>query len=398
MKKLYQSLSNACYLLFLFVKLVFLRLTGRINIIGISGGPGGGKTIFIDYVTNILTEAGHRVYRVPEAATILINEGEKPGSVAFQIKVFLKILVLEWSIIVQALHDDFKGKIFILCDRTLFDGGGYVDTKDFMHVIKQFGMTIWSMSKRYDLIIYFQSAAKNAPGFFGKETNEARYEDEPGAGETCDHTFVWCSKHPNFKFVYNDGRTFSQKLFKGFQLLCEDRGLPIPLNDTKSMRFYLHDFDKKIFEDVSVHVSEILITQYYLKNENGAQKPPRLRSKRYKGTELFFYTRERKTGKDEYTQVERIITIEEIDDLLAKRDPHTKVIKKYRFSFFMNGNLYEIDLFKNSILHEGITGNAILKITPTKQKADIVMPEFFTPLVAKPLQPRELTDYMIACQ
>ncbi len=398
MKKYTKQAFDACILLFLLAKLLFFRLIKRIHIIGISGGPGGGKTIFIDYVTDMLTTAGHRVYRVPEAASILINAGEIPGSVAFQIKVFIKILELEWAAITLALKDNFTGHIFILCDRTLLDGNGYITDEEFSTVIKKFKMTIQSICKRYSVILYLETAAKNAPGFFGKETNEARYENEVEAKETCDRTFTACSKHPHFIHIFNDGGTFSQKLFKAYQQLCKVCSLPVPLKDTSAKRFYLHVFDSKMFQHINANVTQISIVQYYLKNKTGAQKPPRLRSKRYKDTEIFFYTRERQTGPDEYTQVEQIISIDELDALLVDVDPATKKIKKERYSYFSDGNLYEIDVFNREIFHKSFPGNAILKITPTKQKANITMPSQFQPLVLKELEAKELTDYMIACQ
>lgn len=366
------------------------------KIIGVSGGPCSGKTILINYIANILTNAGHRVHIVPEAATILITAGEQPGSIAFQRLVFKKVLELEKIAIEQAKRDGFMGKIFILCDRTLLDGNGYITDEEFLGIVAEFNMTIADICNRYDAIIYLETAAKGAPGFFGKETNDKRYENTEEAAITCERTIKSCSRHPYFIRIYNDGGTFSQKLFKAYQCFCKLCELPIPLSDTNAKRFYIAMFNKKMFTLIGPKPKHVVITQYYLKNEAGAHKPPRLRSKLHEKTEIFFYTRERQTGIDEYTQVEEIIPADQLDELLTQIDPTIKKIKKDRYSYFSDGNLYELDVFNEHILHKGKTGNALLKITPTTYQAEIILPDIFKPLVVMPLEARDLTDYMIA--
>ncbi len=366
---------------------------------GIGGGPGAGKSILGGYLVNQLTDAGYRAYFVPEAASILIAGGATPGSVAFQILVFKKILELERHALEQAEADSYDGPIFIIFDRTLFDGGGYITTEEFLQLIAEFGMTIEDLCARYDAILYLETAAKGAPGFYGKQNNAVRYEDLPGAIATCDRTFAAYQPHPNVKVTSNNGGTFSQKLFSGYQNFCLSFQLPVPLSDNLAKRFYLKSFDIRMLEQLNISYSAVHVEQIYLDTVASAHKPRRIRRKVHNGTETFFYTRERQTGVDDYTQVEKIITHEEYERLRKELNHDLKVIYKTRYSFDYEGLLYEIDIFENPIyLSDGLRGVGKLKITPTQQQKKVSILNFFNLYISRELEPKELTDYMIACQ
>lgn len=333
---------------------------------------------------------------VPEAATILIKEGHKPGSVGFQIAVANLILEYEREALKQAKRNYFNGQIFILCDRTLLDGNGYVTDEEFGIVLRHIGMDNTMITKRYDAIIYFESAAKGASGYFGKQSNDARYENIPEAVETCDRTWQACSKHPHIAKIYNDGGTFSQKLFYAYQQLCRASNISIPLSDTSAQRYYVTTIDKEML--ISLATAAVTVEMYYLASTANYHKPERLRSKTHNGVVTYFHTRERQTGSDEYTQIEKVVDKATFNELKLRHNPTTKVIHKTLYSFEREGLIYELNLYNEPIMHNGIPGVGILKITPTKANGEIKIPEALRPMTQIPLKPKELTDYMIACQ
>ena len=74
--------------------------------IALTGGPCAGKSSAMNYLKKELEKNGIKVIVVPEAATQVINEGNTPGTVAFQFKVFQRQLELERKANLEALSYD----------------------------------------------------------------------------------------------------------------------------------------------------------------------------------------------------------------------------------------------------------------------------------------------------
>jgi len=172
----------------------------------LTGGPGGGKTTAGDLFRR---EMGERVVLVPEAATMIFTGGfprvHVPGAVhAAQRAIYH----------VQRNLEDVQAAMYpdrvLLCDRGTIDGAAYWpgDPHDFFEDVDT---TMQAELKRYDAVIFFESAAVGGMGIEGG--NPIRNESQEQA-VVLDHKLrqLW-SKHPRFILVPHNTSFFKKISF-----------------------------------------------------------------------------------------------------------------------------------------------------------------------------------------
>ena len=172
----------------------------------LTGGPGGGKTTAGDLFRR---EMGERVVLVPEAATMIFTGGfprvHVPGAVhAAQRAIYH----------VQRNLEDVQAAMYpdrvLLCDRGTIDGAAYWPG-DPHHFFEDVDTTMQAELKRYDAVIFFESAAVGGMGIEGG--NPIRNESQEQA-VVLDHKLrqIW-SKHPRFFLVPHNPSFFKKISF-----------------------------------------------------------------------------------------------------------------------------------------------------------------------------------------
>jgi predicted ATPase len=183
---------------------------GRCRIV-LTGGPGGGKTTAADLFRR---EIGERVVLVPEAATLLFSGGfprvEEPLAVrAAQMAIFQLQRGLE-----EVQSARFPERI-LLCDRGTIDGAAYWPgfPHDYFDAV---GTTLDAELKRYDAVIFFETAAVGGVSIEGG--NPIRNESMQQAVELDRKLRALWSRHPRFVFVPHN-RSFFKKISFGLASL-----------------------------------------------------------------------------------------------------------------------------------------------------------------------------------
>src|SRR3989338_7486942 len=103
----------------------------------VTGGPCGGKTTGLNYIQEKLENAGIRVIKVPEIATLLMNSGldprkmDKEQFLKFQELIFDTQMHFEDKLFRRAM--DIKGGDVrvMLCDRGCMDNIAYMGWEEF---------------------------------------------------------------------------------------------------------------------------------------------------------------------------------------------------------------------------------------------------------------------------
>ena len=127
----------------------------------LTGGPCGGKTTFLELVTQ---ELGSAVQVVPEAATMLFKGGfprplsqtDTPGRLHLQSAIFH--LQKELEPLCEQRAKSSKKKL-LLCDRGTLDGLGYWP-KSKAHFFRHLHTTPELELSRYTLVIHLESAPR----------------------------------------------------------------------------------------------------------------------------------------------------------------------------------------------------------------------------------------------
>ena len=189
----------------------------------LTGGPGGGKTTAADLFRR---EIGERVVIVPEAATLLF-QGGFPRSPDPQAARFAQAAIFQ----VQRNLEDVQAILYpgrtLLCDRGTVDGAAYWpgEAHDYF---KSAGTTLETELRRYDAVIFFETAAVGRISIEGG--NPIRNESLKQAVRLDARLRSLWSQHPRFILVPHN-RSFFKKISFGLaavesifaQLACGGR-------------------------------------------------------------------------------------------------------------------------------------------------------------------------------
>lgn len=179
--------------------------------IALTGGPGGGKTTAADLYRR---EIGERVVIVPEAATILFQGGfprsRQPHALrSAQTGIFH----------VQRNLEDVQAALYpgrtLLCDRGTVDGAAYWPGEPH-HYFNAVGTTLEAELRRYDAVIFFETAAIGGASIEGG--NPMRNESLQEAVVLDGRLRKLWSRHPHFILVPHH-RSFFQKINFGLAAL-----------------------------------------------------------------------------------------------------------------------------------------------------------------------------------
>lgn len=172
----------------------------------LTGGPGGGKTTAADLFRR---EIGNRVVIVPEAATILFQGGfprcRKPEP---------RRIVQTAIFHLQRHLEDVQSALYpgrtLLCDRGTIDGAAYWpgDAGDYFKAV---GTTLKEELTRYDVVIFFETAAVGGSSIEGG--NPIRDETQDQAVELDGKLRALWSQHSHFIFVPHNPSFFKKISF-----------------------------------------------------------------------------------------------------------------------------------------------------------------------------------------
>src|SRR4051794_23814721 len=140
-----------------------------------------GKTTAMSTLTERFQALGWRVFRVPEAATMLLSGGHSFANLnrlqqyQFQAALLKLMLSLEEAFITLArsTHE----RCIVLCDRGTMDCRSYMPEDEWQQLCKEVGMTTMQLrDERYDCVLHLVTAANGASGFYTTEGHAARSE------------------------------------------------------------------------------------------------------------------------------------------------------------------------------------------------------------------------------
>ena len=195
----------------------------------LTGGPCGGKTASINYLSEKLINQNYSVKIINETAASLLNLGYMPN-VNISILDFQNLL---FKIQFLNEYNAEKKSNILLCDRGLFDGKVYMDNKDFQKILELNKIEEEKLLSTYDGALYFRSISHEYPEEFSKK----RIYESPEVGKKRDEysQMIWSKKIIPCHYDNLDGLDNKQEMI--YQALIEQ------LNNIKEKNSYdLSDF------------------------------------------------------------------------------------------------------------------------------------------------------------
>lgn len=313
--------------------------------LALTGGPCAAKTTAKTFLMQKLRDAGFHVLFVPEAATILLENGVRPGP-AFQKQVLRMIRDLEANFMGAANLLDPDAVPVIICDRGLMDGLAYCGDRDaFARWLADMGLTfVDARDGQYDAVFHLRTAALGAEAFYTLETNAVRSES-PREARALDAKILeaWMG-HSHLRVIPNNG-TLEDKLRHLLAEVCVVLGIPEPV-ETERRFLVAPDFDIGV---LAAHATVEIEQLYLLSNEPAGGL--RFRKRSQDGSAVYFKTLKR-PGPHPSSRIETedFITAEQYEFGRQFQIPGSRVVRKKRHCFVYEEQYFELDVFENPVL------------------------------------------------
>ena len=172
----------------------------------LTGGPCGGKTDSIGFLSKKLIGQDYSVKIVNETANSLLKLGYMPS---INISTFdFQNLLFKIQFLKEYISEG-KSNI-LLCDRGLFDGKVYIDENDFQKIFDLNKVKEKEISSTYDGALYFRSISYEYPDKFLKK----RIYETPEVGRIRDERCkeIWIDKIVSCNYDNLDGFENKQKI------------------------------------------------------------------------------------------------------------------------------------------------------------------------------------------
>jgi len=197
----------------------------------LTGGPCGGKSTAMATISDRLLSLGFRVFRVPEAATlILTGTGLNPGLMEEHERQVFEGTIIKTKMALEDLYYNLAAAssqpCVIICDRGTMDTAAYMNDEDFDILLDDHNWNrIDLRDKRYDAVIHMVTAAIGAEKFYTTENNAARTEDMNQARDLEFKVLNAWVGHPHIRIIDNS-TGFPEKINRVEEYICQVVGAP----------------------------------------------------------------------------------------------------------------------------------------------------------------------------
>lgn len=340
-----------------------------VPMIAISGGPCGGKTTAMAEIVRWCQDHGFTPIVVPEAATSLINSGLNPLSADFQDFILSDIIHAENLRLKAAYSGVYKDPVLI-GDRGRMDGQAYVRSpEEFTAALERVGLKITEARDIYDGVIFLDSAADGAEEFYTTGNNEARRESLEEALILNNRTKAAWHGTPHLIVIDNKaGEDFDRKIQRCVEALARILGVPVPIECER--KFKLLEFDPDKLPQSAVEVS--IIQTYLMSTKPNVVE--RVRARGNRDHMYYFHTIKEPIRPGEVVEYDRMISRDEYETLLVRRDVDRRPIVKTRHCFTFQDQYCEVDEFAGRL-----GGLTVLEIELHDLNQPVVVPDFLGP-------------------
>ncbi len=307
----------------------------------LTGGPCGGKTTALKYVSQRLKDCGVPVITVEEFAARLMNEEKTPqnmGRYEFH-KLLFEMELNETAKKIRLAEAMDCERVVILFDRGLLDSRVYVTEEEFARYSALHSLNEDIIRNSYDAVFHLVTAANGAEEYYNLKNNAARSESPEEAKWLDDETLAVWTGTEHLRIIDNS-TSFDKKLDRLMNEILAVLGIPEPLEIER--KFLIEYPDIKLLNSLKA-CRRIPITQAYLTTPQEGNFRVRKRGEG-SGT-LYIKTKKIKISDIKRIETENYISEKEYNAYLADLKNVTGVISKDRYCIACNSTYYELDVY-----------------------------------------------------
>jgi predicted ATPase len=322
------------------------KRTAPIFRVVLTGGPCGGKSTAMAQISDRLSSLGVKVFRVPEAATILLSgtglsfsKFSRDQLLAFETNLVKTQMALEDSFV--AIARSTRSPCVVLCDRGVMDTKAYLSSDLWSELLSMNGWDPMTLrDKRYDAVVHLVTAAIGAEKFYTTENNTARSETIEQARELDFKLMNSYVGHPIIRIVDNS-TDFKGKITRVTDALCQIVGAPRPADYRR--KFLVKDFNLNELKKVA-SVEEFDVEYTFLNQEEGEDiNGYTCLRKRGRGKDWSYtHSTTRRVEDSQRAIVERPISAREYSGFLKSRDLSRGPVTKHVYCFVHDNVYYEL--------------------------------------------------------
>lgn len=351
----------------------------RIYKVVLTGGPCAGKTTVQAMMSTFFENIGWKVYRVPEAATLLLGGGVKFADLdendvnTFQENLLKTLLQLEKTYFDMAATS--KKDTLVISDRGAMDPSSYMKAEQWQTLLDNNNWNNVSLrDARYDQVIHLVTAAQGAEEFYTLANNHSRSEPVEEARKLDKITQQSWVGHP-YVDVIDNSTDFQKKVRRAIDAVCNKMGLNMGdrLSPESIKRKFLvstlpDDKVFPVFEDFDV-------IHDYLSTSNPKMQA-RLRKRGQNGQYTYMHTLRNETKfNGQIVEVRTSLSVKDYDMLYSQLDLARQSVHKTRRCFVWNNQYFQLDIYKEPC-HPRCKGLLILETYTTNTSHSMETPDF----------------------
>ncbi|KAF8766346.1 TRPL translocation defect protein 14 like protein [Argiope bruennichi] len=195
----------------------------------LTGGPCSGKTTGQARLCTFFENLGWKVYRVPEAATVLLNGGVRfpdltPSEAEkFQENLLKTMMAMEETYF--SLASTCNRNCLVICDRGTMDAAAFIPKDVWENMLAANGWNAVQLrDNRYNQVVHLITAANGAEEFYNVEDNSCRTEGLDLARERDRRAAEAWVGHPYIDVIDNS-TDFDTKLRRLIASVCRRIGI-----------------------------------------------------------------------------------------------------------------------------------------------------------------------------
>lgn len=305
-----------------------------IKVATLTGGPCSGKTDSLIHLDIAFTKRDYQVILLPEAATIVRNQGFRAEQGVYSNDVCQRMMILQnesslINAIVAAIESHPEGekrKMIIIRDRSSLDSAAYVESPAVFEA-QLLDMNISLPHICYsDATVFLRTLAFDKPDLYKKfsSNNTARFENVDQAIVADQKLLDVYERYSHPHILANNFENFEQKLDEVVNVIADTLGEP---RLEKELAFMVYDMNDELMNRFGLK-NYVDILQFYM------PQGLRYRSVSYPGGMHTSYIRTEKIDTDDVNirvETESFVSASEFVAAQSKRSLGHVPIKKRRY-------------------------------------------------------------------